>query len=76
MAARICGGLLHRTRPLWELWFLAGLTGGRVGVLLKLHHSVADGTAAVVLMASLLDAEPGAPEPVAEPWAPQPMPKG
>jgi diacylglycerol O-acyltransferase len=79
-AARICGGLLDRTRPLWELWFLTGLTGGRVGVLLKLHHSVADGIAAVLLMASLFDAEPdaepGAPEPVAEPWAPEPMPNG
>jgi diacylglycerol O-acyltransferase / wax synthase len=67
--------VLDRTRPLWELWFLTGLSGGRVGVLLKLHHSVADGTAAVMLMASLFDAEPGAPDPAVQPWAPQPMPK-
>jgi diacylglycerol O-acyltransferase / wax synthase len=75
-AARICDDLLDRTRPLWELWFLTGLSGGRVGVLLKLHHSVADGIAAVMLMASLFDAEPGAREPVVQPWAPQPMPAG
>ena len=74
-AARICEHLLDRSRPLWELWFLTGLTGGRVGVLLKLHHSVADGIAAVMLMASLFDAEPGAPEPVSKPWAPQRIPK-
>jgi diacylglycerol O-acyltransferase len=73
-AARICGSLLDRTHPLWELWFLTGLTGGRVGVLLKLHHSVADGIAAVAVMASLFDPEPGAPEPVAGPWAPEPVP--
>jgi len=75
-AARICGDLLDRTRPLWELWFLTGLSGGRVGVLLKLHHSVADGMAAVMLMTSLFDAESGAPEPAVQPRAPQPMPKG
>jgi len=73
-AVRICGGLLDRARPLWELWFLTGLTGGRVGVLLKLHHSVADGIAAVAVMASLFDTGPGTPEPVAEPWAPQRIP--
>jgi len=60
-AVRICGGLLDRARPLWELWFLTGLTGGRVGVLLKLHHSVADGIAAVAVMASLFDTGPGTP---------------
>jgi WS/DGAT/MGAT family acyltransferase len=70
-AARICELLLDRSRPLWELWFLTGLTGGRVGVLLKLHHSMADGTAAVMLMASLFDAGPGATEPVSKPWVPQ-----
>jgi len=75
-AARICGDLLDRSRPSWELWFLTGLSGGRVGVLLKLHHSVADGMAAVMLMASLFDAGSGAPEPAVKPWAPQSMPKG
>ena len=79
-AARICEQLLDRSRPLWELWFLTGLTGGRVGVLLKLHHSMADGIAAVMLMAALFDAEPGAPEPgapepVSKPWMPQRIPK-
>jgi len=74
-AARLYGTLLDRRRPLWELWFLTGLSDGRVGVLLKLHHSVADGIAAVMLMASLFDAEPGAPEPVSKPWAPQRVPK-
>jgi diacylglycerol O-acyltransferase / wax synthase len=73
-AARICGSLLDRTHPLWELWFLTGLTGGRVGVLLKLHHSVADGIAAVAVMASLFDSAPGAREPAAGPWAPEPVP--
>lgn len=73
-AARICERLLDRTHPLWELWFLTGLTGGRVGVLLKLHHSVADGIAAVAIMASLFDTGPAAPAPAAGFWAPQHVP--
>ncbi len=76
-AARLYGKLLDRGRPLWELWFLTGLTGlsgGRVGVLLKLHHSVADGTAAVTIISSLFDFEADAPEPVPGQWAPEPIP--
>jgi len=73
-AARLYGTLLDRTRPLWELWFLTGLSDGRVGVLLKLHHSVADGMAAVTIIGSLFDLEPDAPEPVPGRWAPGPVP--
>ena len=56
--------LLARTRPLWELWFLTGLNDGRVGVLFKLHHAVADGNAAVGIMGLLFDPEADAPDPV------------
>jgi diacylglycerol O-acyltransferase / wax synthase len=73
-AARICESLLDRTRPLWELWFLTGLADGRVGVLLKLHHAVADGIAAVTIMASLFDPGPAVPAPAAGTWAPQRAP--
>ena len=43
-------------------------------MLLKLHHSVADGMAAVAIMGSLFDFQPDAPEPVPERWAPEPVP--
>jgi diacylglycerol O-acyltransferase / wax synthase len=73
-AACLYGELLDRRRPLWELWFLTGLSEGHVAVLLKLHHSVADGMAAMTIMAGLFDFEPDAPDPAAEPWAPEPAP--
>lgn len=73
-AARLYGELLDRGRPLWELWFMTGLRDGRLGVLLKLHHSVADGLAAVGIMSSLLDFEPDAPDPAPESWTPEPVP--
>jgi len=65
---------LDRSRPLWELWFLTGLAGGRLGVLCKVHHAVADGLAAIALIASLLDLEPGAADPPAAAWRPAPPP--
>ncbi len=66
--------LLDRDRPLWEMWILTGLSDDRLGILLKLHHSVADGLAAVAIMGSLFDVDPHAEpsEPVA--WIPAPAP--
>jgi diacylglycerol O-acyltransferase / wax synthase len=66
--------LLDRSRPLWELWFVTGLQGGRLGLVFKIHHSIADGLAAVALAGSLLDLEPDASDPPAVPWSPQPPP--
>jgi WS/DGAT/MGAT family acyltransferase len=74
-AARVHGGLLDRTRPLWELWFLTGLSDGRIGVLFKLHHAVADGNAAVAIMGSLFDLEPDAIDPVPARWTAAPVPR-
>jgi diacylglycerol O-acyltransferase len=74
VAARVYEGVLDRRRPLWELWFLTGLQEGRVGALLKLNHAVADGMAAVGVLGSLFDLEPGAGGPAPEPWVPEPTP--
>jgi WS/DGAT/MGAT family acyltransferase len=65
---------LDRSRPLWELWLLPGLAGGRTGVFLRVHHVVADGVAGVGLLAALLDLEPDAPGPPAAPWTPRAAP--
>lgn len=74
VAAQIYGGLLDRGRPLWELWFLTGAGNSRVGVLLKLHHSMADGLAAVRIVESLFDLEPDDPDPVFVPWVAEAIP--
>jgi diacylglycerol O-acyltransferase / wax synthase len=72
----LCLRLLDRTRPLWELWLVAGLANGRVGLVLKLHHSLADGLAAVQLAGVLLDGTADAPSPTPPPWQPRPEPSG
>jgi diacylglycerol O-acyltransferase / wax synthase len=65
---------LDRSRPLWRLWLMPGLSDGRVGLLLRLHHVLADGVAGAALIGALLDLgpQPAAVEPV--PWNPAPVP--
>jgi hypothetical protein len=65
---------LDRSRPLWELWLLTGLADGGSGLLIRLHHAVADGLAAVAMMEALFAADPGGPDPDAAPWWPRPRP--
>jgi diacylglycerol O-acyltransferase / wax synthase len=43
-------------------------------MLIRLHHAVADGIAALALMGALLDSTPAAPPPAAPPWRPAPAP--
>jgi diacylglycerol O-acyltransferase len=73
-AAEIYAAPLDRGHPLWELRFLTGLADGRVGVLLKVHHSIADGLAALAVLGSLIDVQPDAADPLPEPWQPAPDP--
>ena len=57
LAADVAGRPLDRTRPLWEMYFVEGLEGGRVATISKIHHSVIDGVSGVDVMAHLFDAE-------------------
>ena len=73
--APILGRQLDRRYPLWELWYLDGLVGGHVGVLMKFHHCLLDGGAGSVLATLLLDTEPSPPPTAAMlPPAPEPEP--
>ena len=65
---------LDRTRPLWEMWFLPGLPGGRVGFFMKMHHAIADGVAGVAALGAFLDLAPVSPERRPGPWTRTPTP--
>lgn len=72
-AAAAMATLLDRTRPLWEVWVFTGLQQGRAALLFKIHHAVADGLAALEILARLSDTVAAAAPP---PWAPVPPPGG
>jgi diacylglycerol O-acyltransferase / wax synthase len=75
-AERILRPPLDRGRPPWELWFLTGVAGGRIELVLKLHHAITDGMGAVGLMGTLMDLEPDAADPDPVLWSPAPVPEG
>lgn len=55
LVARIIPRPLDRNRPLWEVYFVEGLAGGRVAVLSKSHQALVDGVDTVDLGQVLLD---------------------
>ena len=77
----LCAGLmarpLQRDRPLWEIWLIDGLDDGRVAMMEKLHHSMADGLAGVELVTVLfdLDRHPASAGSSPRPWNPTPPPR-
>jgi WS/DGAT/MGAT family acyltransferase len=55
LCATILAQPLDRSRPLWELWLVDGLADGRVAIVEKVHHAMADGLAGIALATVLLD---------------------
>lgn len=66
---------LDRGRPLWEMWFIEGLDGGRFAMLAKVHHCMVDGIAGIDILAALLGTEPSEGEEPVEAWRPRPAPR-
>lgn len=50
---------LDRERPLWQSWVVEGLADDRWALLIKVHHCMADGIAAMHLLAGLTDGGEG-----------------
>jgi diacylglycerol O-acyltransferase / wax synthase len=66
---------LDRHRPLWEVWMIEGLTGGRWALISKVHHCMVDGISGTDLMVLTLDpSRHHDPPPRTEAWAPAPEP--
>jgi WS/DGAT/MGAT family acyltransferase len=63
LAAHVQSKVLPRDRPLWDLLFVTGLDGDRVGLVERVHHSLVDGVSGVDLAALMLDVDPDAPPP-------------
>lgn len=72
---RIASTQLDRSRPLWEMYLIEGLEGGRIAVLGKIHHALADGVASANLLARGMDLQSG-PQSDRDSYATDPAPGG
>jgi diacylglycerol O-acyltransferase / wax synthase len=61
VAGKLFSTVMDRQHPLWDLTLVRGLKGARTGLIIRLHHCLADGIAGVGIMSVLLDADPNAP---------------
>lgn len=74
LMSRLMASRMDRSRPLWEYWFVEGLSGGRWGLLSKLHHSMVDGISGTDLYRLVLDPTPKPRTGPPDRWRPAPPP--
>lgn len=72
LAGRVMSEPLDLSRPLWQLYLVEGLEGGRFAAISKTHHALVDGVSAMDVGTIILDPDPEGTElPLPEePWQP------
>jgi diacylglycerol O-acyltransferase len=75
LAGRLFSQRLDRSKPLWEIWLVQSMSGGRFALIAKTHHALVDGISGVDITTVLFDtaAEP-APTAPPSPWSAKPLP--
>ena len=76
LISRLHSRALDRAKPLWEVYVIEGLEGGRAALYSKIHHCTVDGVSGAEMTQVLLDHDPeGDPVPPDEEgWRPEPVP--
>jgi len=74
LVGRLLGRRLDRSRPLWEIYLVEGLSDGRFAVVTKTHHAMVDGLASMDVGALLLDVTPDVRDTPPDDWCPRPEP--
>jgi len=76
LAGRIMSQKLDRGKPLWELWVIEGVAGGKIAMINKAHHCLTDGVGSVELLGALMRPTPEQRKDADEHhrWIPRPAP--
>jgi WS/DGAT/MGAT family acyltransferase len=74
LAGHVMSLRLDRSKPLWELWVVEGLAGGRFAILTKTHHCMIDGVGSADLMSASMQLSPDSTVKPPRRWLPRPAP--
>jgi diacylglycerol O-acyltransferase / wax synthase len=76
MVADIASRPMDRSHPLWEMYVVEGVEGGRWALIAKAHHVIVDGIGGNEILVNLLDLTPEVQpvDPPDEPWTPDELP--
>jgi diacylglycerol O-acyltransferase len=74
LVSRIMSRRLDRERPLWEMYLVEGLEGGRFAVVSKSHQALVDGSGTVDIGQVVLDSTAHPRETPPDSWQPQKSP--
>ncbi len=75
LAGRLFSQRLDRSKPLWEIWLVQSMSGGRFALIAKTHHALVDGISGVDITTVLFDtaADPTPSGPIPD-WSAKPLP--
>ncbi|MBW2294826.1 MAG: wax ester/triacylglycerol synthase family O-acyltransferase [Deltaproteobacteria bacterium] len=77
LVGRIMSEKLDRAKPMWEMWIVEGLAGGRVALISKVHHCLIDGISGVDLLGAFMGSDDSYRAAASEyNWVPRPAPGG
>lgn len=74
LVSKLFAGMLDRKRPLWRLYVIDGLEGGRGGLLWLVHHCMVDGVSGAELLNVAYDLTSSPPPVEKKPFEPEPSP--
>ncbi|HZL47951.1 MAG TPA: wax ester/triacylglycerol synthase family O-acyltransferase [Solirubrobacteraceae bacterium] len=77
LAGRLFSQRLDRSKPLWEMWLVQRMSGGRFALIAKTHHALVDGVSGVDITTVLFDTAPEGGSSTSRPpvpWTARPLP--
>ncbi len=74
LVGRVMSQKLDTHKPLWEVWVVEGIEGGRFALILKAHHCMVDGVGGVELLTQILSPDPNDAGPDGTEWIPRDVP--
>ncbi len=58
LAGRVLTPMMERDKPLWDIYLVYGLEGGRTAMIARVHHCMVDGMSGIDLLKIILDFSP------------------